>query len=134
MNRIAVGIKPGSDPSALLELAKTMATPATTFFLVSLLQVGKREEGQLDRLEQTKSEVRALADALEQEGYRTDIEVNFGMVGIGTDLARLADRADADLIVIGMNRRSAVGKALLGSDVQATLLHATCPVLLSRTS
>jgi nucleotide-binding universal stress UspA family protein len=41
----------------------------------------------------------------------------------------IADEVDAELIVIGMRRRSAVGKLLLGSTAQRILLDARCPVL-----
>lgn len=36
---------------------------------------------------------------------------------------------DARLIVIGMRRRSSIGKMLLGSTAQAVLFDAPCPVL-----
>lgn len=52
---------------------------------------------------------------------------------IGDDIAQsLVDTADsikADVIVIGLRRRSPVGKLLLGSNAQRVLLEASCPVL-----
>lgn len=45
------------------------------------------------------------------------------------ELIKAADAVDADLIVIGLRRRSPVGKLLLGSNAQRVLLDASCPVL-----
>lgn len=45
------------------------------------------------------------------------------------DLIELAEAADAAFIVIGLRRRSPVGKLLLGSNAQRVLLDAACPVL-----
>ena len=45
------------------------------------------------------------------------------------DLIGIADAADAELIVIGLRRRSPVGKLILGSNAQRILLDARCPVL-----
>lgn len=44
-------------------------------------------------------------------------------------LLSTADRHDASVIVIGLRRRSAVGKLLLGSNAQRILLEADRPVL-----
>jgi nucleotide-binding universal stress UspA family protein len=45
------------------------------------------------------------------------------------DLVDVADREKAVLLVIGLRRRSPVGKLLLGSNAQRILLTADCPVL-----
>jgi nucleotide-binding universal stress UspA family protein len=45
------------------------------------------------------------------------------------DILQVADQEKAGLIVIGLRRRSPVGKLLLGSTAQAILLRADCPVL-----
>ena len=45
------------------------------------------------------------------------------------DLIQCARDVKADLIVIGLRRRSPVGKLLLGSNAQEILLDAECPVL-----
>jgi nucleotide-binding universal stress UspA family protein len=45
------------------------------------------------------------------------------------DLIEVAESSRADLIVIGLRRRTPVGKLILGSNAQRILLDASCPVL-----
>ena len=45
------------------------------------------------------------------------------------DVVSVANESKADLIVIGLRRRSLVGKLLLGSNAQDILMRADCPVL-----
>ena len=45
------------------------------------------------------------------------------------DLIEVAEKENAALIVIGLRRRSPVGKLLMGSNAQNILLRADCPVL-----
>ena len=45
------------------------------------------------------------------------------------DLIGVAESSDAELIVIGLRRRTPVGKLILGSNAQRILLDASCPVL-----
>jgi nucleotide-binding universal stress UspA family protein len=45
------------------------------------------------------------------------------------ELLTAAEESNADFIVIGLRRRSPVGKLLLGSNAQRVLLDAACPVL-----
>lgn len=48
---------------------------------------------------------------------------------LAEDLLELAEDIGAAFIVIGLRRRSPVGKLLLGSNAQRVLLDAACPVL-----
>ena len=52
---------------------------------------------------------------------------------MGSDIAeqvlQVADETRADLVVIGLRRRSPVGKLIMGSTAQRVLLGAHCPVL-----
>jgi len=45
------------------------------------------------------------------------------------DLISVAEEVDAEFIVIGLRRRTPVGKLILGSNAQRILLDAPCPVL-----
>jgi nucleotide-binding universal stress UspA family protein len=45
------------------------------------------------------------------------------------DILRVAEEVAAELIVVGLRKRTPVGKLLLGSTAQAVILHAPCPVV-----
>lgn len=72
------------------------------------------------------AEQRAL---LEGVGCSVRTEQRMGTDTIAAELLDLAADEGVDLIVIGIRRRSRVGKAMLGSAAQDVLLGARCPVL-----
>ena len=47
----------------------------------------------------------------------------------GEDLVQLADENKVDEIIIGVRRRSKVGKLIFGSTAQYVVLNASCPVV-----
>ncbi len=51
---------------------------------------------------------------------------------VSDEILRVAQEVGAELVVVGLQRRSAVAKALLGSNAQRILLEADCPVLAVR--
>jgi nucleotide-binding universal stress UspA family protein len=75
----------------------------------------------------------ALAARLAAQGVPHRIR----LLDVGAETAAdavlgVAREVGAELLVVGMHRRSPVGKALLGSNAQRILLNATCPVLAVR--
>jgi nucleotide-binding universal stress UspA family protein len=81
-----------------------------------------------DELDLDALTARLATEGVTHEVRRMDIET-----GSASDaVLRVAEEVDAELLVVGMHRRSPVGKALLGSNAQRILLSATCPVLAVR--
>jgi nucleotide-binding universal stress UspA family protein len=76
-----------------------------------------------------REEMEAIDQRLAGEGVRhRSRELVLGQ-SPAEDLLQVAKEEDAGLIVIGLRRRSPVGKLLLGSNAQDILLQAECPVL-----
>ena len=81
-------------------------------------------------------------DAAHQEQELTDVRKQLDADGVehevrqlvrgkepAEDLIAVAEEVGADFIVIGLRRRTPVGKLILGSNAQRILLDAPCPVL-----
>lgn len=79
------------------------------------------------------AELQGHADDVRQRLDEADLPHDVRLTSRGRDVAddiiAAASEGDADLIVIGLRRRSPVGKLLLGSNAQRILLDAPCPVL-----
>ncbi len=72
------------------------------------------------------SDLQAELDALDVEA---ELRQSRSWDDVAEDLDAVADELDADLIVIGLRRRSAVGKLILGSAASRILLTAHHAVL-----
>ncbi len=75
----------------------------------------------------------ALTARLSKEGVPHEIRhLDLGNQQASDAILAVIDEVGAELVVIGLHRRSPVGKALLGSNAQRILLDAQCPVLAVR--
>ena len=81
----------------------------------------------VSRPEEDREAVRAVEARLADAGVSARIVPGTG--DLAEDLVRTAHGSGAELIVIGLRRRSPVGKLILGSGAQRILLEAPCPVL-----
>jgi nucleotide-binding universal stress UspA family protein len=85
----------------------------------------------LSALEAARSEeeLEAVGRQLEAEGLEHEVRQLVRGLEPAEDLIAVAEEVSADVIVIGLRRRSPVGKLILGSNAQRVLLDAPCPVL-----
>ena len=88
-----------------------------------------RREAYVDDRYAQDGQWRAVEERLKQSGVRFQLQRPESAHDTATDLIEAAEQFGADLLVIGLRRRSAVGKLLLGSTAQRVLLQAPCPVL-----
>ena len=74
-------------------------------------------------------ELQELRDTLAADGISHEVRQLVRGNEPAEDLIAVAREVGADFIVIGIRRRTAVGKLILGSNAQRVLLDAPCPVL-----
>lgn len=74
-------------------------------------------------------ETAGLVAQLAEAGVSYEVATPGDDLDLAEVLISAAERSAAEFIVIGLRRRSPVGKLLLGSNAQRVLLDAACPVL-----
>ena len=97
-----------------------------------VLQYAKLTEGDETtpkRLEQARARLEDLVGEFRDQGVPVETELLIGATNQSTQLLRVAERTGASCVVIGIRRRSPVGKLVLGSTAQDILLGAECPVV-----
>lgn len=75
-----------------------------------------------------REDVTAGRDELRKAGVETVVEEPSDTGRIADHIIDVAERTGAELVVIGLRRRSPTGKLLLGLNAQRILLDAPCPV------
>ncbi len=113
--------------AALRRAAEECVLRSTKLVVISSHRGGKDFDAEESgRFEEELSRVRAL---LEGAGLEHEVRQLVRGNDPAEDLIAVAREEDATFIVIGLRRRSPVGKLILGSNAQRILLDATCPVL-----
>lgn len=126
--RIVVGYIASPEGKAALDRAIEEARLRSA----DLIVVHSMRGGTRDEAAESVAYREALEDIerrLSEEGVRYEIRELVRGNSPSEDLVEFAEDEDVDLIVIGIRRRSPVGKLVLGSNAQDILLRAPCPVL-----
>ncbi|CAA9363587.1 MAG: UspA domain protein [uncultured Nocardioidaceae bacterium] len=128
MGTIVVGYVPKPEGQAALRRAAEEAKMRHRRLVVVNSHRGGRE---FDRDEALESETQLDEVKRELDAAGVEHEVRQLVRGLdpAEDLINVAAEVGAEFIVIGLRRRSPVGKLILGSNAQRVLLEAPCPVL-----
>lgn len=122
---IVVGYIPTREGTAALERAVEEARARGTRLIVVNSPTGSGRTG----LTSNPADLESLAERLTGAG----IAHTFVSSGSDTDPADevllAAEQHNAELIVIGLRKRTPVGKLIMGSTAQRILLEAPCPVI-----
>lgn len=128
MGVIVIGYVPKPEGEAALRLGTDEAKARNASVVVVNSHRGGREFDREDAVE-SEGQLADVRSHLEAAGVEFDVRQMVRGMDPAEDLIKVADEVGADLIVIGLRRRSPVGKLILGSNAQRILLDAPCPVL-----
>lgn len=125
---IVVGYTPTPEGRAALSRAADEAELRTMRLIVVSSQHGGHasSDEEAARFEAEMDDVRRRVEA---RGLEVSVRILVRGNDPAEDILNVADEVDASMIVIGLRRRSAVGKLVLGSNSQMVLLRANCPVV-----
>jgi nucleotide-binding universal stress UspA family protein len=82
--------------------------------------------------EHAEKELQTQEILLKEEGVACETLLSVRGLETGEDIVKLAEEKQAEEIVIGIQRKSKVGKLLFGSTAQYIILNAPCPVVTTR--
>ncbi|RZS89901.1 nucleotide-binding universal stress UspA family protein [Motilibacter rhizosphaerae] len=127
---IVVGYVPTEPGQAALAVAAKEARLRSTDLVIVNTAVGHNYAKDTFADEKTLDQVSA---ALTEEGVQFSVR-QFDTDDAADALLKVAEETSAELIVIGLRRRSPVAKLVMGSSAQRILLDAPCPVLAVKAS
>jgi nucleotide-binding universal stress UspA family protein len=133
MGTIVVGYVPKPEGKAALRRAAEEARLRDARLVVVNSHRGGREFDREDAIE-TETQLQEVKSELDAHGVEHDVRQLVRGMDPAEDLVNVATDVEAELIVIGLRRRSPVGKLILGSNAQRVLLDAPCPVLAVKAS
>jgi nucleotide-binding universal stress UspA family protein len=113
---------------AALQLAKKHAEAfKADLILVTSMLTGT--ENEKEKIKEAEDQLNNSKNIYEKDGIPCDTHLLIRGLSAGEDLVDFAHEQKADLLFIGIKRRSKVEKLVFGSTAQYVILHADCPVV-----
>lgn len=125
--KILVGFDGSRVSEAALKLAAEHARAFDAQILLVQSMVGGPEVPRID-FENTERELLSKKNQFREKKIACESLLSVRGLSPGEDLVRLAQEHQVDEIIVGVRRRSKVGKLVFGSTAQYVILNASCPV------
>jgi nucleotide-binding universal stress UspA family protein len=126
--KILIGYDGTNSAKEALNLAKSHAKAfGASVEVVTSMQKGTESERKF--IEQAERGLEYAKSLFEQDGIACNTHLLIRGLSAGEDLVEFANENQIDQIVVGVKRRSKVGKLLMGSTAQYVILQAECPVI-----
>jgi nucleotide-binding universal stress UspA family protein len=122
----------GLDGSNTSEAALQLAIKTAKAYNADLLAITSMATGTADKNDEIRSAEKELEETKAQvlkAGVSCSTHLLIRGKTVGEDIVAFAAENAIDLIVVGVKRRSRVGKILMGSNAQYVIIKAGCPVL-----
>lgn len=129
--KILVAFEGSNTAKAAMEVALKHAR-AFGAQLVVVWSMLKGEEEQQEIIQRAENTLIYWRDQIEQQDITCETHLLIRGFDAGEDLVRFAAEHKVAEIVIGVRRRSKVGKLVFGSTAQYVILNAPCPVVCVR--
>jgi len=96
-------------------------------YIIRSLVGGSSEEA--EKIEKANRDIAYAESFCKEQGVPFESHLLVRGLKPAEDLVRFAEENKIDEIVIGVKRRSKVGKMVFGSNAREVILHAPCPVV-----
>ncbi len=126
--KILVGLDDSEVSAKVLDLAIRHAK-AFKGELELTLSMEKGEESEQEAIRKAEAILEERKNRVEKEGVRCKTHLLIRGLAPGEDLVQFAKEQGIEEIVIGVRRKSKVGKLMFGSTAQHVILKAHCPVV-----
>jgi nucleotide-binding universal stress UspA family protein len=126
--KIMIGYDGSNAAKDALELAVKHAKGFhARVYIIRSLVGGSSEEA--EKIEKANRDIAYAESFCKEQGVPFESHLLVRGLKPAEDLVRFAEENKIDEIVIGVKRRSKVGKMVFGSNSREVILHAPCPVV-----
>ena len=126
---IVVGFLPTPEGMAALDAARREASARSAQLVIVNVAFPRHGLHHQEQEEANNAALEKLEAELRSAGTSYQLVHPVGDYDPAEEILKAAEGSGVELIVLGLRRRTPVGKMLLGSTAQRVLLQSDCPVL-----